>query len=52
MKSLNEKKSAIGSCISVKVLIEPVGKCLKIFTDIVNNSISNDIFAEELSQLK
>lgn len=52
MKSLNEEKSAIGSCISVKVLIEPVGTCLKIFIDIINNSISNDIFAEELSQLK
>ena len=48
MKSLNKKKSAISSCIPVKVLIDSVDTYLPIFTDIINNSIRNDTFHEEL----
>ena len=44
IKSLNKKKSAISSCISVKVLIDSVDAYLSIFTDIVNSSIRNGTF--------
>ena len=48
MKSLNKKKSTISSCISVKVLIDSVDTYLPIFTDIINSSIRNGTFPEEL----
>ena len=48
IKSLNKKKSAISSCIPVKVLIEPADTYLPIFTDIINSSIRNGAFPEEL----
>ena len=48
IKSLNKKKSAISACISVKVLIDSVDAYLPIFTDIVNSSIRNDTFPQEL----
>ena len=47
-KSLNKKKSAISSCIPVKVLIDSVDTYLPIFTDIINSSIRNGTFPEEL----
>ena len=48
MKSLNKKKSAISSCIPVKVLIDSVDTYLPIFTDIINSSIRNCTYPEEL----
>ena len=48
IKSLNNKKSSISSCIPVEVLIGSVDICLPIFTDIVNSSIRKDTFPEEL----
>ena len=48
IKSLNKKKSAISSCIPVKVLIDSVDTYLPIFTDIINSSIRNGTFPEEL----
>ena len=48
IKSLNKKKSAISSCIPVKVLIDSVDTYLPIFTDIINSSIRNGAFPEEL----
>ena len=47
-KSLNKKKSAISSCIPVKVLVDSVDTCLPIFTDIINSSTRNGKFPEEL----
>ena len=49
IKYLNKKKSAISSCIPVKVLIDSVDTYLPIFTDIVNSSIRNGTFPEELN---
>ena len=43
-KSLNKKKSAISSCILVKVLIDSADTYLPIFTDIINSSIRNVTF--------
>ena len=48
IKSFNRKKPAISSYIPVKVLIDSVDTYLPIFTDIINNSIRNDTFHEEL----
>ena len=48
IKSLNKKKSAISSCIPVKVLIDSVDTYLPIFTDIINSSLRNGAFPEEL----
>ena len=48
IKSLNKKKSAISSCIPVKVLIDSVDTYLPIFTDIVNSSVRNGTFSEDL----
>ena len=48
IKSLNKKKSAISSCIPVKVLIDSVDTYLPIFTDIINSSIRNCTYPEEL----
>ena len=48
IKPLNKEKSAISSCIPVKVLIDSVDTYLQVFTDIINSSIRNDTFPEEL----
>ena len=48
IKSLNKKKSAISSCIPVKVLTDSVDTYLPIFTDIINSSVRNGTFPEEL----
>ena len=48
MKSLNKKKSAISSCIPVKVLIDSVDTYLAIFTDSITSSTNNGTFSEEL----
>ena len=48
IKPLDKKKSAISSCIPVKVLIDSVDTYLPIFTDIINSNIKNVIFPEEL----
>ena len=48
IKSLNKKKSAISSCIPVKVLIDSVDTYLPIFTDIINSSIRNGTFSDEI----
>ena len=48
IKSLNKKKSAISSCIPVKVLIHSVDTYLLISTDIKKSSIRNGTFPEEL----
>ena len=44
---LNKKKSAISSCILVKVLTGSVDTYLPIFTDIINKAIRNGAFPEE-----
>ena len=48
IKSLNKEKSSISSCIPVKVLIDSVDTYLPIFTGIINSSIRNATFPEEL----
>ena len=48
LKSLNKKKSAISSCTPEKVLIGSIDTYLPIFTDIVNISIRNGTFPEDL----
>ena len=48
IKSLNKKKSAISSCIPVKVLIDSGDTYLPIFTDIINSSTRNGTFLEDL----
>ena len=48
IKSLSKKKSAISSCIPVEVLIAWVDTYLPIFTDIINSSIRNGTFPEQL----
>ena len=48
-KVFEQKKSAISSCILVNVLIDSVDAQLPIFTDIINSSIKNDTFPEELT---
>ena len=48
IKSLNKEKLSISSCISVKVLIDSVDTYLPIFTGIINSSIRNATFPEEL----
>ena len=45
---MNKKKTAISSCIPVKVLIDSVDTYLPIFTHIINSSIRNGTFPEEL----
>ena len=52
IKSLNKRKSAISSCIPVKVLIDSVDTYLPIFTDIINSFIRNGTFPEELKLAK
>ena len=48
IKSLNKKKSAISSCIPVKVLLDSEDTYLPIFTDIINSSIRNCTYPEDL----
>ena len=48
IKSLKKKKSAISSCIPVKVLIDPLDTYLLLFTDIIDSSIRHGTFPEEL----
>ena len=48
IKLLDKKKSAISSCIPVKVLIDSVDTYLPIFTGIRNSNTKNGIFPEEL----
>ena len=49
IKSSNKKTSAISSCSPVKVLIDSIGTYLPIFTDIINSSVRNGTFPEELN---
>ena len=49
IKSLNKKKSVISLCIPVKLLIDSVDTYLPIFTNIINSSIRNGTFPEELN---
>ena len=48
IKSFNRKKPATSSCIPVKVLIDSVDTYLPIFTDIINSSIRNGTFSDEI----
>ena len=48
IQSLNMKKSAITSCIPVKHLTESVDIYLPFLTDIINHSLKNGIFPDEL----
>ena len=48
IKSLKKKKSAISSCIPVKVLIDPLDTYLLLFTDIIDSSMRHGTFPEEL----
>ena len=48
IKSLNTKKSALSSCIPVSILINSIDTYLPILTDIINDSIKNGVFPDEL----
>ena len=48
IKSLNKKKAAISTYIPVKILIDSSDTYLPILTDIINNSIRNGTFPDEL----
>ena len=48
IQSFNKKKSAIISCIPVKVFIDSVDAYLPIFADNINSSIRNGTYLEEL----
>ena len=48
IKSLNTKKCALSSCISVSILINSIDTYLSILTDIINDSIKNGVFPDEL----
>ena len=48
IQSLNKKKSAISSCIPGKHLTESVDIYLPFLTDIINHSLKNGIFPDEL----
>ena len=48
IKSLNTKKSALSSCIPVSMLINSIDTYLPILTDIINDSIKNGVFPDEL----
>ena len=52
LKSLNKKKSALSSFISVKVRIDSVDAYLPILTDIINSSIRNGTFPKKAPLLK
>ena len=45
---MSQKKSAISSCIPVKVLIDSVDRYLSLFNDIINSYIRNATFPEKL----
>ena len=48
IKSLNKKKAAISTCIPVKILIDSIDRYLPVLTDIINNSVTNGTFPDEL----
>ena len=48
IQSLNKKKSVISFCISVKHLSESVDIYLPFLTGIINHSLKNGIFPDEL----
>ena len=48
IKSLNKKKAAISTGIPVKILIDSIDTYLPVLTDIINNSIRNGTFPDEL----
>ena len=48
IKSLNKKKAAISTCIPVKILVDSIDTYLPVLTDIINNSVRNDTFPDEL----
>ena len=48
IKSLNKKKVTISTCIPVKILIDSIDRYLPVLTDIINNSIRNGTFPDEL----
>ena len=48
VKSLNKKKAAISTCIPVKILVDSIDTYLPVLTDIINNSIRNGTFPDEL----
>ena len=45
---MNKKKAAISTCIPVKILIDSIDRYLPVLTDIINNSIRNGTFPDEL----
>ena len=47
-KSLNKKKAAISTCIPVKILVDSIDTYLPVLTDIINNSVRNGTFPDEL----
>ena len=48
IKSLTKKKAAISTCIPVKILVDSIDTYLPVLTDIINNSIRNGTFPDEL----
>ena len=45
---MNKKKAAISACIPVKLLVDSIDTYLPVLTDIINNSIRNGTFPDEL----
>ena len=45
---MNKKKAAISTCIPVKILIDSIDRYLPVLTDIINNSIRNGTFPDEI----
>ena len=48
IKPLNKKKAAISTCIPVKILVDSIDTYLPVLTDIINNSIRDGTFPDEL----
>ena len=48
IKSLNKKKAAISTWIPVKIIIDSIDTYLPVLTGIINNSIRNGTFPDEL----
>ena len=48
IRSLNKKKAAISTCIPVKILVDSIDTYLPVLTDIINSSIRNRTFPDEL----
>ena len=48
IKPLNKKKAAISTCIPVKILVDSIDTYLPLLTDIINNSVRNGTFPDEL----